>query len=293
MDTNRIAFPILKNKNLEITLCNLGASIYRIRYFGEDMVVTTRDALDFYKPNVYFGKTIGRVCGRLPAVNNYFYLLQANEPTVSLHGGFDGLSNQIFNYEVIDNKVIFTYLSKDGEAGYPGDFNLKVIYELNGDNLMIRFIGNVSKPCLISLTNHTYFTLGESSNRDLSIKIDSDRYIKTDDKLLSLDYEDNGELYNFNSFKLLKDSGDIDNYFEVNDGKILLKSKHYELDIISNFQGTQIYTDQYKDDILTMLNDNGCYRGVALEPQDSPLDRKVLRPEETYERFIEYGFRKK
>lgn len=291
MDTNNIEFISLKNDNLEVMLCNLGASIYRIKYFGDDMVITTRDALDFYKPNIYFGKTIGRVCGRLPVVNSYFYLLQDNDDGVSLHGGSDGLSTKVFDYQREDNKVIFTYLSKDKEAGYPGDFELKVIYELTGDNLMVRFIGNVNKPCLISLTNHTYFTLGESDIKELSLCMNTDRYVRTDGKLLGIDYVE--DKYGLAKFKSLKDTGDIDNFFLVNDGKIFLKSKRYELSIITNYQGTQVFTDHFKDGVLTMLSDKDCYRGVAIEPQDSPLERKMLREQETYERFIDYGFKRK
>ena len=85
----------LKNEKLEVTLCDLGASIFRIRFDNQDMVLSPIREDDFLKEDVYYGKTIGRICGRVIRDNQ-----------IILHGGHHGLSNQIFDYVVEDNKVI-------------------------------------------------------------------------------------------------------------------------------------------------------------------------------------------
>ena len=54
-------FVVIKNEHLEVTLCSLGASIYRIIYDGKDMVLTPKDKNDFYKTNIYYGKTINGI----------------------------------------------------------------------------------------------------------------------------------------------------------------------------------------------------------------------------------------
>ena len=127
MDTK---FVVIKNEHLEVTLCTLGASIYRIIYDGKDMVLTPKDKNDFFKSNIYYGKTIGRVCGRIEAKPFLNINPQDNERGVSLHGGCDGLSTKEFSVDAKPTFAEFHYLSKDGEAGYPGNLILRVRYEL-------------------------------------------------------------------------------------------------------------------------------------------------------------------
>ncbi len=96
---NNIEFLTLENEHLKITLCTLGASIFRIQYYGDDMVVTPKETSDFFRDDIYFGKTIGDVCGRILV-----------DGKVQLHGGSKGLSRKIFDYKTNNhNEVVFVY----------------------------------------------------------------------------------------------------------------------------------------------------------------------------------------
>ena len=282
----------IKNKYLEITFCNLGASIYRILFNGEDMLLTPKDKNDFEKGSVYQGKTIGRVCGRMVAKPFGAYNPQDNENGVSLHGGQDGLSTKVFNVNSGVNYVEFHYLSKDGEAGYPGNLILRVRYELIDNELTCSYHAIVDKPCLVALTNHAYFCLGEKSLENISLKMESDQYITTDERLLIQDLEKIKPEWNFKSNCSFQTTGDIDNFFLLNKKQIELSSRKYVLKIVSNFEGTQLFTDHWLDNIPMFSSDEKIHRGVAIEPQDNQLERKELLPNHVYERYIKYTFEK-
>ena len=285
-------FVVIKNEYLEVTLCSLGASIYRIIYDGRDMVLTPRDKNDFYKTSVYYGKTIGRLCGRIVAEQKSNLKPQANEEGVSLHGGFDGLSTKEFIIDAKPTFAEFHYLSKDGEAGYPGNVVFRVRYELIDDSLIVTFFAITDKPCLLALTNHAYFCLGEDKLSNLYLQMENDKYIVTDDKLLPVKYESIPDKWDFTNGKKLSETGDIDNYFLFKEKKVQLSSNKYSLNISTNFVGTQIFTDHWIDNIDVYSSKEKVHRSVAIEPQDSQLERKELLPNEHYERYIKYTFKK-
>ena len=283
-------FVELNNKYLKVTLCSLGASIYRIRFHDEDMLLTPKSSRDFEKDNAYYGKTIGRVCGRMLAKPFGEYHPEDNEKGVSLHGGFNGLSTKVFSVNSGVNFVEFHYLSKDGEAGYPGNLILRVRYELNDNQLLVSYYAVTDKPTLLAITNHSYFCLGEKSLDGLSLKMVADKYITTDNRLVIQDLEDIPEKWDFKQGRKLSPVGDIDNFFLIYKKTIELSSQKYQLKIDSNFNGVQLFTDHWLDNISMFSTNEKIHRGIAIEPQDNQLERKELLPESSYERYIKYTF---
>ena len=281
MNINNKDLLVIRNDNLEVTLSPKGASIYRIRFFNKDMILTTKNSEDFYREDIYFGKTIGRVAGRIVKDNK-----------IMLHGGKEGFSNCDFSVSFEGNKVVFTYLSKDGESGFEGNVNLQVTYEIRNTFLLVNYRATTDKPTLLCLTNHSYFCLGESSINDLCLKMNSKKYIVTNDVLLPIKLETINDKYNFTSFsKVLKD-GDIDNSFLLEDKKVELKSSRFSLLIESDFEAVQVFTDHFDLNVETITSDAQIHRAIAIEPQDNQLNRKVLTPNEIYERNIRYKFTK-
>lgn len=267
-------FVILENEYLKVTLCKRGASIYRIRFNNEDMVMTTRDEKDFLRKDIYFGKTIGRVAGRIVV-----------DGKIVLHGGDEGLSNQDFAYKKNGNLVEFYLLDKN-------TVEVQVKYTLDKSTLKVEYACSTKEKTLLCLTNHSYFCLGEKSNSNLEMKMNSDEYIVTDKNLIPTKFESTKQKYDFHNFKPVLVDGDIDNYFLLKDRKISLKSRKYLLNIDSDFEGTQIFTDHFDLGCLTLLTDEQTYRSVAIEPQDNQLNRKELLPNASYKRYIRYAFSK-
>lgn len=275
-------FIVLKNQDIELTLCSTGASIFRLIYNNEDMVLSPIDEKDFFKEGIYYGKTVGRICGRILI-----------DKQVILHGGPSGLSWQDFNYVKGDNKVIFTYLSKGDESSKEGNLLVVVTYTLINNSLKIETEITPDCPLMVYLTNHTFFCLGENSIDNLSLEMDSDLYTIYDEHLLPLQKEIIRDKYDFRKPSKVMTYGELDNYFILNKGSVLLQSNKYQLKISTDYQGIHLYSDYFLDDVKTRLSSIDHHRALAIEPQDDKLENKLLVPHKTIKRTSLYTFSKR
>lgn len=268
----------LKNEKLEVTLCDIGASIFRLLFDGTDMLVGPSHIEDFLRKDLYFGKSIGRICGRM----------KNDKGEIVLHGGIDGLSNQRFDFVKEDNKVIFTYLSKGDQSSSDGEALIKITYTLLKDGLHIDLESTSKEETTISLTNHSYFSLGEDDVHKLSLQMDSDKYFLYDETLFPLGSEKVTDKFDFHKLLPARTYGDIDTYFYINKWPVLLKGSRYLLELTSDYEGTVIYTDNFSDDVKTFNSKKNKYRGMAIEPQ---IDSFKRRPVKNSKYYIEYRFK--
>ena len=274
-------FITLKNDYIELTLCSLGASIFRLTYNKEDMILSPINEKDFFKEGIYYGKTVGRICGRV---------LKDNQ--VVLHGGPNGLSWQDFNYVKEDNKVTFTYLSKGDESSREGSLLVKVTYTLIANSLKIETEITPDCPMMVYLTNHTFFCLGENCVNNLSLEMDSDIYTTYDEKLLPLKKENVRDKFDFRKLTNVMTYGELDNYFILNNGSVLLQSNKYQLKLTTDYKGVHLYSDYFLDDVKTRLSSIDHHRALAIEPQDDKLEKQLLVPNKTVKRTTLYTFNK-
>lgn len=133
-------------------------------------VVLGFDNLDGYVANnnnpkggAFFGALIGRYANRIAhgsfVLDGQKYSLPLNNGENSLHGGPHGFNNVVWTAKPIENGVELTYLSKDGEAGYPGNLTAVVRYTLVKGDLRIDYSATTDKDTVVNLTNHSYFNL--------------------------------------------------------------------------------------------------------------------------------------
>jgi len=152
---------------------------------------------DYLNPqNPYFGAIVGRVGNRIAkgkfTLNGNTYSLATNNGVNHLHGGIKGFDKVIWNADVIPSSegasVKFSYLSKDGEEGYPGNCNVTVTYTLTTTNsLVISYDVSVDKDCPVNVTNHTYFNLSGAEHGSIlnhAIQINADNFTPVDDTLI-------------------------------------------------------------------------------------------------------------
>lgn len=139
------------------------------------------------------GCTVGRYANRIGKgqfeLNGNKYQLTINNNGNHLHGGTKGFRYVVYDAKQIDDSSLqFTYLSKDGEEGYPGNCNVKVTYTLTDDNeLKIDYEATTDKSTIINLTNHTFWNLaGEGSGTvlDHTVTINADSFTPVDDTLI-------------------------------------------------------------------------------------------------------------
>ncbi|OUC51162.1 galactose-1-epimerase [Eggerthia catenaformis] len=159
---------ILKNEYLEVHTLNLGCTITKIlvkdkHHNLQDVVLGYDDYSDYLKYDGYLGALVGRVANRIGkgqfTLNNRQYHLAINNGPNTLHGGIHGFSYRLFNYEIEDDSVIFTYLSPDGEENFPGNLLMRTTYRLNKETLEISYQASGDQDTLINITNHSYFNL--------------------------------------------------------------------------------------------------------------------------------------
>ncbi|MBD8591612.1 galactose mutarotase [Peribacillus simplex] len=195
------SYTIMNNQNIKVTCIDYGCTITRIDVPDkegniENIVLGFDSAEDYLHHSPYFGAVIGRVAGRVnpPSVDmeGFTYLLAENEGRTHLHGGPEGFHNVIWksstSESVDEASVTFTYMSADGEAGYPGNLEVSVVYTLTENNdLIITYHGISDKNTLLNLTNHTYFNLSGNLKEDIlqhELTMKSDKFLELDRSLL-------------------------------------------------------------------------------------------------------------
>ena len=150
-----------------------GAAIQEFKVDGQNIVLGFPEA-KFYKSHnaPYFGETIGRTTNRVKDaqmhhLNGKTYSLHANDGPNCLHGGAQGWGKKDFHGPVPVNRngkegVHFTYLSKDGEEGYPGTVECKVWYTAGKEDgktvldveYQVEFVGGECEETVVGVTNH-------------------------------------------------------------------------------------------------------------------------------------------
>lgn len=304
---------IKNNLGLEVYLSPVGAGIYAIKLDGKYMTLTPKNIENYDRG--YYGKTIAPVPNRLEKgrinINGKEYIVDVNEGENSLHSGLKGICYKPFNYSKTENEdsveVVFTTETEPTEGTVPGHISYKVTYKLllNKNELMIYFEGNANEDTYISMTNHAYFSMGESTLENLSLRIPSKAFIETrNTDLIPLRETEMLDCLNFTTAKpILKDidnpylknhrSFGIDHAYKLAENNISLIGTNYQLDIDTDFEYLQIYSDNYEDGVEMFDTNDVHYRGVAIEPEDSILDRNITPAFNKYSRYIRYTFIKK
>lgn len=316
-------------------LSSLGAGIVEVNV--PDSKGTLADVtLGYAHPEDYIGD--GPACGKIPGryanriangrfiLNGLEYRLPINNGPNCNHGGDKGFHNR--NWEVkihSDNSVSFTYLSKSGEAGFPGNLRVEARYAWTDKNeLKLTLTATTDAPTVVNLTNHAYWNLkGHDSGSVFGqlLRLDADMYLPTDETLIPT-----GELVpvadtpmDFRSFKAI--GKDIDTDFPalkigkgydacwvVNDytagemrtvATLMDEESGRILEVVSDQPGVQIYTGNWLSGCPQSKSGRRYmdYDGVAIECQGFPnspnipeFPSTVLRPGETYKRHINFNF---
>lgn len=134
-----------------------------------DVCLGYPDITGYETDSAFIGAAIGRHANRIGGssfkLNGTIYELEKNDGPNHLHGGSKGFAYRIWDAVYKDNKVIFSRLFPDGEDGYPGNLEMKIIYEWTEDNrLSITYEAVSDRDTVINLTNHTYFNLEGSES---------------------------------------------------------------------------------------------------------------------------------
>src|SRR5271166_6372403 len=157
-----------------------------------DDVVLGCDSVEKYvAQTAHFGGIVGRYANRIAhgtfQLDGQTYSIPKNDGDNALHGGIRGFDKVVWSAKQIKDGVELTYVSKDGEQGFPGTLTTSVSYTLSGNALRIEYSATTDKDTVLNLTNHSYFNLAGQGRGDILkhvLKIDASRITPVDGTLI-------------------------------------------------------------------------------------------------------------
>ena len=186
----------LKDGKLEADIITYGAIVVSLRTPDRnrklDDVVLGCDSVDKYAAQTaHFGGIVGRYANRIAhgtfQLDGHTYFTPKNDGDNTLHGGTRGFDKVVWKAKAIPNGVELTYVSKDGDQGFPGTLTTNVRYTLDASALRIEYSATTDKDTVLNLTNHSYFNLAGQGNGDILrhvLKIDALRITPVDATLI-------------------------------------------------------------------------------------------------------------
>ncbi len=327
---------VLKNaQGMEVTITNYGGRIVSVMVPDkdgnlQDVVLGFDNVEDYVNIDNNLGATIGRYGNRIAdgkiTVDGVEYELPQNNFGHTLHGGPEGYDRQVFDaVQPNDQSVVLTYLSEDGEAGFPGNLNVKVTMTLTDNNAIdLQYEADTDKETVVNLTNHSYFNLSADANNtilDHLLMIDADAFTPVDDTFMTtgeilsvegtpMDFRAPtavGERIDQYDFDQLKFGDGYDHNWVLNTGgdisqvaaTVYSPTTGIQLAVYTTEPGVQIYTGNFLDG--TMIGKNGAVynkrTAICLETQkypDSPnkadWPSPYLKPGEKYTSRCIYQF---
>jgi aldose 1-epimerase len=175
-------YSLSNKKGMEVSITNFGATIVTLRVPDRDGktadVVLGFDTLEGYESGKsYFGATVGRYANRIGggtfSIDGKTYTLPKNNGNNTLHGGIVGFNKKVWKAREIASKdgasLELSYLSPDGEEGFPGNLSVKVVFTVPVDRneLKIDYAATTDKDTVLNLSNHSYFNLTGEGNGDI------------------------------------------------------------------------------------------------------------------------------
>lgn len=324
-------------KGSEAKITNYGGTLVSLRLPDkedkfEDIVLGFDSIEEYQKSNLYFGAIIGRYANRIAgakfSIDGAEYILAKNEGENNLHGGYKGFDKVFWDAQpaiALNSQTLeLTYLSADGEEGFPGNLTAKVSYTLSDENeLKIDYSATTDKPTIVNLTHHSYFNLaGHGSGNILShqLSINADKFLTIDKEfpLANGVVPVEGTPFDFRQAKAIgKDieSGDpqlircagYDHNFVINNSgkKMVMAASVFEpstgrrMEIFTTEPGVHLYTGNSMDGTIQGKGRKiyGNKAGFCLETQHFPnspnrpdFPTVLLRPGEAYTSTTIYKF---
>jgi aldose 1-epimerase len=326
-------YTLTNAKGMQVGIINYGGTITKIVVPDKNGalgdVVTGFETLDGFlqKGNPYFGALIGRYGNRIGGakftLDGKEYKLAQNDHGNTLHGGNKGYDKVYWNIEkqAGDSSLKLTYLSKDGEEGYPGNLNIEVVYTLTSDNgLKLDYTATTDKATPVNLTSHAYFNLSAGKDSTIlghTLMIKADKYTPVAAGLIPTGKMDDvkGTAMDFTTEKPIgKDiaqapgGGGYDHNWILNKNGNQLEwiatlsdpASGRVMEVWTTEPGLQFYSGNFLDGTLTSTKGGQKYvnhGALCLETQhfpDSPnqptFPSTILKPGETYRQTTVYRF---
>lgn len=312
---------ITNGLGLEATFSSVGAGLKSLTYKGTPLVLEPKDSQVYLNSPHFYGKSLARVAGRIPATFNIddlecHVLPDPEEDNICLHGGaMDSLSFKKFDVFIANkpegNYVIFTTRSIDGENGFPGNVDIKITYfmpiDRNEITIKQKAISDVDTP--INISFHPYFNLGgEKDVNNYTLKVNASKVgtFKKNTLLINgikkvpeyLDFRRASKLGpKLDKIKEEQPTiANLDHLFvfdeiQMDTPQVVLSNGKLKLEVFTDYDATNIYVDATNSDEEFVNGEGlGYRRAISIEPQKAvyPLDNIILRAGMEYKKYVTY-----
>jgi len=330
-------FTLMNANGIRVRMMNHGGIILSIETPDRDgnladIVLGHDTAAEYADGGPYFGAAIGRFANRIKdgqfTLEGVDYTLAQNNDSNALHGGLRGFDKVLWDTEILKDKnaIRLTYVSADGEEGFPGEVKTVITYTLTEDNeLIIDYTAESTKATPLNLTNHSYFNLAGHNSGSATgqrMTINADTFLPTDATAIPTgeEFPVDGTPFDFRAPHVIGDRIDEEDNEQLgfaggyDHNWCLNKSQPDALSFCARAEdpvsgrimetfttepGVQFYAGNFLDG--TLKGKGGCLyvkrAGFCLETQhypDSPnqpqFPTAILRPGETYTSQTLYKF---
>lgn len=184
-----IEYTLTQASGFSISIQNYGGVISKIMTHDKNGVLQNVVlASNEFDPinRFHLGATAGRIAGRIRGgkftLDGTEYQISLNRDPNHLHGGFIGFNKKFWDVTELTNGITLSYLSQDGEEGYPGNLLVKISYLLDSDNeLTLKTELTSDKDGIVNLTNHSYFDLSAGNDpMSIEMQINADYFAPVD-----------------------------------------------------------------------------------------------------------------
>ncbi len=321
-DGRKVHAYTLRDGAMEVTVLDLGGAVQSIRVpdasgFSVPIALGYPTVDGYEHDSFQVGAVVGRCANRIKdgrlVIGGTLYQLPCNDRGNHLHGGENGFGRKLFSAAVVGDALALTYISPDGEEGYPGRLTATVVYTLHDGCFRIRYRATTEAPTAVNLTNHTYFNLNGIGSGDILghiVRINSSKIVRTDETMACVGgfRPVAGTAFDFNNPKeigrdikgdlsLLTEHGYNHSYVRDGEGEFMeVKGERtgIRLKLFTDLPCAQFYTGN------ELFGAFEPHTGLCLEAQLIPnnvnvpeycaLGSSFLNPGEVYDHTVEYKF---